>query len=196
MEPLIVPRTAPGRRTPQRPRRRILALTGLPGAGVSTVARAVSESYGALPLSLATLPARWLGEEWGLPPEDPAHQRLLLDLRLRGEHREGLYWIRPFHRRLQRVLRADPARRVVITGGLTPREIAYCQALGARLIHLTAPEGLRRRRIGLRFPEPHPAYDLLQRLVQTRPQLWHLIVDTDEPYPEFIRSFRALLGEF
>jgi len=49
----------------------------------------------------------------------------------------------------------------------------------------------------VRFPEhPVEAYDLLDKLSHGQPQLWDLIVDTDEPYAEFIKSVRAQIARF
>ena len=170
---------------------RILALTGLPGAGVGTVARLLCGEFEAMGLSMAAYPHLRMEAEGGA--HGPLHEALA-EFRVRRERAERLVWIRPFHKRLARLLRFAPPARIVITGVLTETEIAYCKTLGARLVHLTAPVEVRRARIRVRFPEhPAAALELLDKLAQTQPQLWDLIIDTDEPYAEFIRSIRAQL---
>ena len=106
-------------------------------------------------------------------------------------------WIRPFHRRVMRTMRLSRPSRLVITGILTRKELFYCKAMSARLIHLAAPEAVRRQRIGLRYPAaPTPAHTTLSKLVHAEPRIWDLIIDTDEPYAEFVHSIRLLLARF
>lgn len=188
-----------GHQPAHRPRFKagIVAVTGSPGSGVGTAARVLSTEYGALMMSMASKPRIAHEMTFGLHPERRIAPAAFLDFRLAEERKNGLCWIRPFHRRLKRILRFDPRRRIVITGILTPRELAYCKGIGARLIHLTAPEAVRRIRIGTRFPEePHQGLLALDLLMRSRPHSWDVIVDSDEPYPEFIQSLKAQLGRF
>jgi hypothetical protein len=87
--------------------------------------------------------------------------------------------------------------RLLITGLLTETDVRYCKSIGARLIHLQASAEVRKQRIGVRFPERRlEAFDNLEKLVRSQPQLWDLILDTDEPYPAFVQSLRAQMGRF
>lgn len=192
MESLKSQANQPSPLLPPRHPARLLAMTGLPGAGMATVTRVLCTELEAMAISMAAYP------RLRLEAEGTAHgsiEEALPDFRIQREQSERLVWIRPFHRRLVRLLRHNPPPRLVITGVLTQAELAYCKTLGARLVHLTAPAEVRRQRIGVRFPSrPIAAHELLEKLVHTQPQLWDLIIDTDEPYPEFIRSVRAQIG--
>jgi dephospho-CoA kinase len=170
---------------------RLLALTGLPGAGVTTVTRLLCTEFGAMAMSMAAYPRLRLEAQAGL---QFAGEEALAEYRMRRERMDKLVWIRPFHRRLMRLIRQTRPSRLVITGILTEAELAYCGMLGARLVHLTAPAEIRRQR--LRFESAAiTAYESLDRLAQAQPHLWDLIIDSDEPYPEFIRSVRAQLAQ-
>jgi predicted kinase len=179
---------------PPRHASRLYALTGLPGAGLGTVARLICTEFGAKALSMADYPRLRLQAEGSARG---AVEEALPDYRLQRERTDRLTWIRPFHRRLLRMLRHSPPPGVVITNVLTQAELAYCKALGAHLVYLTAPIEVRRQRIGARYPSrPVAAHHLLERLVQTQPQLWDLIIDTNEPYPEFVRGIRSRISGF
>jgi dephospho-CoA kinase len=167
---------------------RLLALTGLPGAGVTTVTRLLRTEFGAMAMSMAAYPRLRLEAQAGL---QFAGEEALAEYRMRRERMDKLVWIRPFHRRLMRVVRHTRPSRLVITGILTEAELAYCRMLGARLVHLTAPAEIRRQRLR---SAAITAYESLDRLAQAQPHLWDLIIDSDEPYPEFIRSVRARLA--
>ncbi|MEE8554367.1 MAG: hypothetical protein V3T00_00810 [bacterium] len=174
-----------------------MGFTGLPGAGVTSVARLMCSEFGALPMSMASHPRMRLEAELGVKGYSAEAGQLLARYRIERERAEPLCWIRPFHRRLMRTVRMSRPSRLVITGILTRKELFYCKAMGARLIHLAAPETVRRQRIGLRFPtEPTPAQTTLNKLVHVEPGIWDLIIDTDEPYPEFVHSIRLLLARF
>ena len=177
---------------PLRHPTRIITLTGLPGSGVHTVTRVLRSEFEAVEMSMAAFPRLRMEAEGGV--HGPLEE-FLADFRLQRERIVRLIWIRPFHRRLVRLLRHAPPPRLVITDVLTQVELAYCKTLGARLVHLTAPAEVRRQRIGVRFPSrPIEAHELLEKLVQSQPQLWHLIIDTDEPYAEFMKSVCAQVG--
>ena len=179
---------------PTNARTRLIAITGQPGAGVSTTARLLTSRFDAFPMSLAAYPRMRMAAEEGMKGMGPTAEQALCAFRTEGEAQDPLMWIRPFHRRLARVLRRSRPGRMVLTGVLTRRELWYCHALGARLIHLTAPPAVRRQRIGLRFPtEPVPAYETLERVSHADPRIWDRIVDTDEPYGEFIHHMRLLI---
>lgn len=180
-------------RPPSRSRAiRILALSGLPGAGVSTVTRLLTEEAGTMVVSMSAFPRLRLEAEAG---SNAINDENLVEFRYAREKIEGSIWVRPFHRRLLRLLRRGLPTRLVITGLLTETDVRYCKAIGARLIHLQAPAEVRKARIGVRFPERRlEAFDNLEKLVRSQPQLWDLILDTDEPYPAFLQSLRAQVG--
>ena len=183
------------RRSPRAHAPQLFALTGHAGAGVATIARLLCREHGAIGISMDSIPRLAREMSLGRHTEGKDAHWALIDYRLEGERGDEFHWLRPFHRRLKTVLRQRKDRPVVITGILTPREVAYCRMMGARMIHLFAPEAIRRRRIGLRFPDPpHPSAGLVERLAESRPELWNLIVDSDEPFADFIQSFKAQLS--
>lgn len=195
MEHLKGAPTRPPGGLPGRSRTRLIGITGLPGAGVATVTRLLTSRFDAAPMSLAAYPRMRMAAETGMRSMGPEVEKALAEYRQATENADHLVWIRPFHRRLLRQLRRHRAGRIVITGILTRREISYLRAMGARLIHLTAPAAVRKQRIGLRFPtEPITAHETLEQLTHADPRIWDLIVDTDEPYGEFIHRMRVLLA--
>ena len=160
------------------------------------MARLLCREHGALMVSMSSIPRLAHEMTWGRHSEGHEDTYAYLDFRLAGERNEGFCWLRPFHRRLRRLQQTGGNGLIVVKGLLTPRDVAYCRMMGARMIHVTADEAVRRRRIGLRYPDPpHPALELLERLAAARPQMWDLIIDSDEPFPEFIKSFKALLAK-
>jgi dephospho-CoA kinase len=171
---------------------RILALSGSPGAGVTTVTRLLTEEPGTLVVSMSAFPRLTLEAESG---PNSLNDEALAEFRCAKEKLERTCWVRPFHRRLLRLLRRGLPARLVITGLLTEIDVRYCKSIGARLIHLQAPADVRKLRIGVRFPERGlEAFESLEKLVRSQPQLWDLILDTDEPYPSFVQSLRAQMG--
>ena len=186
-------------RTAERRHRQagIVAVTGSPGSGVGTTARLLCTEYGALMMSMASMPRIAHEMTFGLYPERRSAPSALLDFRLAEERKNGTRWILPFHRRLKQILRHGPGRRIVITVVLTPRELAYCKGIGPRRLPLPASAPVRRSRLAPPLPlEPHQGLLALDLLMQSRPQTWDIIVDSDEPYPEFIKSLKAQLGQF
>ena len=171
---------------------RILALSGLPGAGVATVTRLLTEEPGTLVMSMNAFPRLRLEAEAG---PNAIHDEALVAFRYAKEKMEGWCWVRRFHRRLLRLLRRGLPARLLITGLLTETDVRYCKSIGARLIHLQAPAEVRKLRIGVRFPERGlEAFEKLEKLVRSQPQLWDLILDTDEPYPSFVQGLRAQMS--
>jgi dephospho-CoA kinase len=168
---------------------RIIAISGLPGAGVNTVTRLLSDEPGTLVVSMGAYPRLRFEAELG--PQSLGDEALI-EFRDAKEKTDRSCWVRPFHRRLLRLLRRSLPARLIITGLLTETDIRYCRAIGARLIHLHAPAEVRRQRIGIRFPERRlEALERLDKLAASQPNLWDLILDTDEPYPAFVQSLRS-----
>jgi len=172
----------------------LVAVTGAPGAGVHTLARMLCRQGESLEMSMGAPAWLTLEAEKGVRHLTANDQRKYLDLRIAKAKEDRAHWVRPFHKRLRNLINQRSYQRIVITGIITPYELAYCRAMGAKLIHLTAPEEVRHRRIGLRFLRPaHPAQELLERYMKAHPEKWNLVVDTDEPYGEFVYSVQSTM---
>ncbi|MDH4224222.1 MAG: AAA family ATPase [Deltaproteobacteria bacterium] len=180
--------------SPQAQTIKLVAVTGAPGAGTTTVAHMLCNKFNALEMSMDSQPRKEMEYRHGGKKLSNEDYRDYLNYRLHMARQDKSHWLRSFHKRLKQVVAQNSHHRIVITGVMTPHELEYCRALGAKLVHLTAPADIRRRRIGLRYLNPpHPGQEFMDNLMRNHPEKWDLVIDSDEPYGEFIHSAQVAM---
>ena len=175
--------------------RLIVAISGLPGAGKTTVADALCHALGADQLSFGTY-VRELAAQRGLPTD----RRTLQDLGdglVRQDPEQFVEGALAAFRPGGSTIIAEGVRHQVIIGAL--RDVADSQGAGFCHVHLAAPDSVRRERLRARGHSDREARAAYQHSAEQESVAWlslnaDLRLDASAPVGGLVATICSHLG--